>query len=90
MEKKWSDMIDKRMRHYLLWTAAGMVLGYLYYSLVGCASGTCPIFSSPFLTILYGGAMGWISSGIFEPEADSKPEREMAAVRVRARHEAEK
>lgn len=84
MEKKWSDFIDAKIRRYLLWVGAGMVLGYLYYALIGCASGTCPISSSPFGSILYGGVMGWIVSGIFEKDEKSVNEKER--VKVKANH----
>lgn len=33
-------------------------LGFLYYKKVGCASGTCPITSSPIASSVYGGLMG--------------------------------
>ena len=32
--------------------------GYLYYRLVGCASGTCPISSDPFISTVYGSVIG--------------------------------
>jgi len=36
----------------LLGAAAGAVVGFLYYRLIGCRSGACPIAGNP-----------WISSG---------------------------
>ncbi len=33
-------------------------LGYLYYALVGCASGACPLTSNPFVTTAYGALIG--------------------------------
>lgn len=38
----------------------GGALGYLYYRKVGCASGTCPITSSPGGTTLYGALIGYL------------------------------
>ncbi len=32
--------------------------GFAYYAFVGCASGTCPITSSPVVSTLYGGLLG--------------------------------
>lgn len=36
----------------------GGLLGFLYYKLVGCSTGTCPITSKPLNSILYGAVMG--------------------------------
>ncbi len=36
----------------------GAVAGFLYYLLVGCSSGSCPITSSPYVSMIWGGAMG--------------------------------
>lgn len=38
--------------------AIGSVLGYLYYYLIGCSSGSCPISSNPTSSTLYGAVMG--------------------------------
>ncbi|MGA9119143.1 MAG: DUF6132 family protein, partial [Bacteroidota bacterium] len=32
--------------------------GFLYYYFIGCASGTCPITSNPYVSTLYGAGMG--------------------------------
>lgn len=34
--------------------AAGGIGGYLYYYFIGCNSGTCPITSSPYGSIIMG------------------------------------
>lgn len=33
-------------------------LGFLYYKKVGCASGTCPLTSSPIGSSIYGALIG--------------------------------
>ena len=42
----------------LFYVLGGALLGYLYYRIVGCRSGVCPITSSPYISTLYGALMG--------------------------------
>lgn len=35
----------------------GGILGFLYYKLIGCQTGACPIKSNPLLMTLYGAIM---------------------------------
>lgn len=51
----------KRMK-YIIGLALGAVAGFAYYKLVGCASGTCPITSNPFVSTIYGAVMGLLLS----------------------------
>lgn len=46
--------------------AMGAVGGYLYWYYVGCASGSCPITSSPVNSSLYGGLMGGLLVNSFK------------------------
>jgi hypothetical protein len=43
----------------------GGALGYLYFRLVGCASGACPLTSNPWTSTLYGGVMGSLVAASF-------------------------
>ena len=45
---------------------AGGIGGFAYYHFVGCASGTCPITSNPYITIVYGALMGYLLLGMFK------------------------
>jgi len=36
----------------------GAVFGFLYYYYIGCASGSCAITSSPYISTAYGAMMG--------------------------------
>lgn len=38
----------------------GGVLGYAWYRLVGCSTGTCPLTATPLRAITYGSVLGLI------------------------------
>ncbi len=54
----------------LVAAAAGTLGGFLYWQQVGCLTGTCPITSSPVISSMYGGVMGYLFAGIFLPPVD--------------------
>jgi hypothetical protein len=37
----------------------GGLAGFLYFYFVGCKSGSCAITSSPYMSVLWGGFMGF-------------------------------
>lgn len=43
----------------------GAVGGYIFYTEIGCLSGTCIITSKPLNSTLYGGLMGGLLFNIF-------------------------
>jgi hypothetical protein len=45
------------MKKYIIASIIGGLLGYLYYKKIGCISGTCPITSNPYASIIYGTIM---------------------------------
>ena len=49
----------------LLFTLGGAAAGYAYYALVGCATGTCAITSSPVRSALYFALVGFLLSFVF-------------------------
>jgi hypothetical protein len=57
---------------------AGLILGalggFLYYRLVGCNSGGCAITSNPYISILWGAAMGYLLADIFKIREKTKAE----------------
>jgi hypothetical protein len=40
-------------------------LGFAYYKLIGCSSGTCPLTSNPFISTIYGGIVGALLAASF-------------------------
>mgnify|MGYP001161925815 CR=1 FL=1 len=63
----------------LLLACAGGAAGYLYYRLVGCPAGTCPISSHPLSSVLYCAAVGALLGTALQPaktKTDRKPETE--------------
>lgn len=45
---------------YGLLIIIGGIGGYMYYKLVGCSTGACPLQSNPWFTILWGALAGYI------------------------------
>ena len=41
----------------------GAVLGFGYYKLVGCRSGSCPITSNPYASTFFGAVIGFLVGG---------------------------
>lgn len=58
----------KKLRS-LLFIAGGATAGLVYYYVVGCATGSCPITADPVITMLYTALIGWLLSGIFRKDA---------------------
>jgi len=50
------DFLKKRVLPVLI----GLIGGYAYYYFIGCRSGSCPITSNPYVSVIYGGIMGLI------------------------------
>jgi len=49
----------------ILGIVVGIVGGYLYYLKVGCVDGTCAITSNPWLSMLWGAALGYLLFDMF-------------------------
>ncbi len=52
----------------------GIIGGYLYYSQIGCNSGTCAITSNPYMSMGWGGAMGYLVFDMFNGKKKDKKE----------------
>jgi hypothetical protein len=74
-EKKntFIQLITKRIAlSALIGTIAGAAGGFAYYYFIGCSSGTCPITSSPYVSILWGGLMGYLLGDMFVKKNTTK------------------
>ncbi len=45
-------------RKRALFASLGALAGYAYYAFIGCASGSCPISSNPYVSTMYGLVVG--------------------------------
>jgi len=63
-------MKTKKWLRPALFTLGSALAGLAYHQLIGCATGSCPITSNPFGSMLYMGLIGWLVSGIFGKECD--------------------
>ena len=55
---------------FIIGAVAGAIGGYFYWLYVGCASGTCPITSSPLMSTVWGAVMGGLLLSIFQKDKD--------------------
>ncbi len=44
----------------------GAAGGYAYYYFIGCASGTCPLTSNPYISVLFGALVGYLILDMFK------------------------
>jgi hypothetical protein len=54
---------------------AGASGGLVYYLKVGCHNGSCPIWSSPWLSILWGAVAGYLIGDLFTRKKAKEYER---------------
>ena len=63
----------KKNWYYLAGGGLGGAGGFLYWYNIGCASGACPITSSPVMSTIWGALMGGLLFGaIFSKSGRSK------------------
>jgi len=63
------DLKNKLFKRNNLLTISGILTGtaggFLYYYFIGCSTGTCPLTSNPWLTMLWGATVGYLLSDMF-------------------------
>lgn len=50
---------------------AGLAGGYMYYHFIGCQNNMCAIASNPYISIVYGGLIGFLLIFMFFPRKRS-------------------
>jgi len=68
------DFIKKHILK-IIGIPVGMLGGFLYYYYIGCNSGTCPITSNPYISVIYGGLMGYIVFDLFKKKEKTTNEQ---------------
>lgn len=67
--RKWFAPFFVDSRRYLWFVGAftmlGVVGGYAYYALIGCQTGGCAITSNPYMSMAWGGAVGYLLPDFF-------------------------
>lgn len=59
------ELISKHILK-IVGTLVGAVGGFLYYYYIGCSSGTCPLTSNPYVSVLYGALLGYLLFDMFK------------------------
>ncbi|MDR2139195.1 MAG: DUF6132 family protein [Tannerella sp.] len=62
---KLSELL-KNHRLMLTGGTFGAAGGYLYWLRIGCTSGTCPVTSSPIMSVIWGAILGGLIFGMFQ------------------------
>jgi hypothetical protein len=75
-EKQQNNFYQKVKSFFSLQAIIGIVVGilggYLYYAKVGCTSGSCPITSNPWMSMLWGGIIGYLLGDMFTKKKQNK------------------
>jgi hypothetical protein len=57
-------MRRKMIITYIIGAAVGALIGFLYYRFIGCRTGTCPLTSTLYGSVLYGIVLGSLVGGV--------------------------
>jgi len=60
----------------LIGIVLGAVGGYVYYIKIGCLSGTCPLTSNPYMSVIWGAVIGYLFGDLFTKKKKSVPQDE--------------
>jgi len=69
MDSQESIWKRRYIKVFTLFSIIGMLIGaiggYVYYLKVGCSSGSCAISSNPYISTVWGAAMGYLLGDMF-------------------------
>ena len=58
------------MLRYLIGALIGGIIGYfVFYKLIGCSNGSCPITANPYISTVYGVVLGVLLAVVIAPTA---------------------
>ena len=74
-----SEMKDRIYSRKFLTPFIGIILGvaggFFYYRFIGCNNGSCAITSNPWLSMLWGAAVGYLLGDMFSGKKKEKQEK---------------
>jgi hypothetical protein len=81
LENKTSIKIKDRILKFIplpamIGIVVGAIGGYIYYVEIGCATGTCPLTSNPYGSIVYGALIGYLFGDMFTKKKKVEPKVE--------------
>ena len=73
LKSKFLGMFSPRS---LIGLLIGAIGGWVYYIEIGCTSGTCPLTSNPYTSILWGAVIGYLVGDLFraKQKTETNPE----------------
>lgn len=57
---------------FFILIALGIAGGFGYYYFIGCATGSCPLKSNPWIMMGYGGLIGYLAADVIQWLIDRK------------------
>ncbi len=67
--RSWLTPRSISARRYLwilgVFVGVGVLGGYAYYALIGCKTGSCAITSNPYMSMAWGGILGYLLPDFF-------------------------
>ena len=55
----------------LIGLVAGAIGGYAYYYFIGCNTGSCPLTSNPYISVIFGAVIGYLLLDMFKKKETS-------------------